>query len=224
MHRVAVLPGAGKCCQRSPVPFSHFPKNTVFSKSSFFVQNKTSKHGFSCKCRSGREAGGRSCCLPCWWCFWAWTRGAGKPLSLTHFWATGRKLRVKGSSFGSSVPLPSSLPPGWQPRFSKLAFPGAGQRELWVSARAQHPLCSFVVQGSGSPKSFPPQKPFQQQNNPRQHHGMKSQQRSFAGGRRRPRAWSGKEAAKVQNNVCLYCKRKEKKEEKKKRGGKQVNK
>lgn len=26
MHRVAVLPGAGKCCQRSPVPFSRFPK------------------------------------------------------------------------------------------------------------------------------------------------------------------------------------------------------
>lgn len=101
-NAIAVLPGVGKSCQRSPVPFSHFHKNTLVSKSNFLSRTKPASLGFGASAVvGGRLVEGAAACptdaAP-------GLEQAGVPLSLTHFWGKGRKLRVKGSSFGSSIP------------------------------------------------------------------------------------------------------------------------
>lgn len=100
-NAIAVLPGVGKSCQRSPVPFSHFHKNTLVSKSNFLSRTKPASLGFRASAVvGGRLVEGAAACptdaAP-------GLEQAGMPLSLTHFWGKGRKLRVKGSSFGSSI-------------------------------------------------------------------------------------------------------------------------
>lgn len=165
-NAIAVLPGVGKSCQRSPVPFSHFHKNTLVSKSNFLSRTKPASFGFRASAVvGGRLVEGAAACptdaAP-------GLEQAGMPLSLTHFWGKGRKLRVKGSSFGSSS-LPSSLPPRLAATLLKAGVPPRSRAEsgMGVCMGTASPLLLHVVQGSGSPKSIPPPEPFQQQNNPR---------------------------------------------------------